>query len=169
MRFALLSAGPSLRRADPAAWAGATVIAVNTAAALHPCTWWSCGDDEAIEKIVNPIGVPHIWTMDVSHDRVQAHDPDRHARHRWLTWQSVQIGQPFHAYDYSAPAAIVLAVHLGATKLDIFGVDMAGETDCYGTHWPGRGADRWAKERPIWRDTIAWAARQGVSIKEHKP
>lgn len=94
----------------------------------------------------------HDW-RDVLHRPIPGAEPD---------WQT-----------YSSTAALVLAVNLAMMRspsrppdaIDVYGADMAGDTDCSGRTSGGRDADRWKLETSIWEPTVAWARSLGVCIR----
>lgn len=173
MRAVLLSAGPSLAAYQPRS-DGAPVFAVNRVAAFHACDYWLAGDDQTIRRhcIEGPelvIGTPCVVTLQPSIDWAERTDKALHARHAWLAWETLRnsTNPPEGWCNFSAPIAFMLAVHLGVTMLDVWGVDMAGETDFRGdAHHRFRGT-RWDRERTNWDLLFRWAKRIGVAVCMH--
>ncbi len=179
MRFAILSAGPSLRQTfDPSA-PFEERIAVNSAAAVHPCGWWCCGDAQTFDRVAPPADwpVPVLFTVTESdsHFRRRQVTSDRFDRHRLVLWGPVgrRVGAPNESLTWSITAAIVLAVDLGAREIDVYGHDTEWQdpqahTDVLG-HQLGRRVE--IRDRMIadWHTTTRWAAGLGVRVREHTP
>lgn len=167
MRVALLSSGPSLNHFDPSVSYDMR-IGVNQAACAHACDWWSAGDEQTIFRhlLEGPLvkGDPSICTMTPASDRIRDRCPDR--QFRIIRWEQLRDAQnPPQQWDtWSCTAALVLAVHLGATCIDVHGVDMSGPSDFTGASYSRFHANRWKRERPVWETLVSWARGRGVRV-----
>jgi len=167
LRIALLSCGPSLSLYRPDNHA--TIIGVNTAATAYRCDWWSAGDDWTVETY-KPIGMPHIYTLKVSYDRLESKMPQLWRERQVLAFETLaeKYGASSHFCDYSCPASLMLAVDLGATSVDVFGVDLRGGN--YFNGKPGallNNPHRWEQESKIWFGAETWAKSRGVAVVRH--
>lgn len=174
---AIVSSGPSLARFTPGEVTADLVVGVNRAATRFPCDWWSALDAQSIERHRfdgdDPvIGFPAVLTMSSSIPELNGKCPQVTKRHeQWLWIETLRDREhPPHLWDqFSCPAALVLAVHLGATDIITFGVDLVGDRDFTGAtngRWDER---RWAKERHSWRVVNEWAAARGVRVSAASP
>ena len=169
MRVALLSAGPSLSSSfHPDAAPHDVRIGVNTAASLFACDWWSCADQHRFAEI-EPVGTPRLFTIDAEYHKMQSRNGDKVAKFEVQGWKSVfaDVSAPSIWQNFSATSALVLARWLGATHLDVYGVDMTGVTCCAGeTMAPQRKQSRWERERDLWAEIVNWlpfpVVRHGV-------
>lgn len=98
-------------------------------------------------------------------------DSVRHIKPAWLgkleTFESlcdtVAIGTPGNWARYSFMAAIICAAARGATSIDCFGVDWAGDLDFDGTAaGTYRNDERWADEARIF--SVLRAAMEGAGV-----
>lgn len=174
MRVALLSAGPSLRKSyDPAAHHDLR-IGVNTAVEFYPCDWWACADSHRWIDIAKRgvVGHPKVYAIDAQRDRTQGLEPKLFSKFDWTGWDEVfdAVGASRKWMNNTAPAALILAAWLGATEVECFGVDMAGDMDATGrrddaTHY--RNEQRWQLERGIWTLIVQWLFERGTKVKRH--
>jgi len=169
MRIAVISAGPSARRTFDADASGQydRTIGVNAAACVFACDYWSVGDTLGFQRLT-PVGLPIVFAMDDSRNSNQCNCPKRFGMHQWLTWESVRDALGCSPADvwlnWSATAAMGLAVHLGATEIDVYGVDQSGMTDVSGRTTPGRSDARWGREVPNWYETLKWVRSRGITV-----
>lgn len=172
MRVAILSAGRSLRDTfDPDASFDLR-IGVNSAAAMHHCDWWSCGDGQTFDRVV-PIGLPAVFTLDPDDGwyRKQRRTAERIKRHRVMAWSQMKKqlpGAPDCWTNWSITAALVLAVEQGATQVHVYGHDMRGTIDVEG-HELARRAELWPRVIDDWRATLAWTRESDVVVTQHGP
>jgi hypothetical protein len=157
MRIAILAPGPSLARYQPGEHdlRHDLRIAINLAATIHRCDWWTVGDWQAIECMTE-LGTPDIYTMPSSVDAAQSRRAGRHV----LAWS-----QPL---QFSAPAALVLARDLGATAIDCYGVDMAGTTYVDGSTNKCLTDRRWQHEQRLWDEQVHLLRHAGVAVTRHQ-
>lgn len=172
-RAAILCPGPSLK----AAWAWRKgsydlIIGVNAAVQFWPCDWWCVGDWEALTwyNQTPKVGICSIgdalrlaWAkqipVKIPLERLQQ-----------VAWEELPIHQRF-----SSIMALGLAAKLGATVVDYFGDDKAGDADFTGAIDPLRstsgpaGNERWADERRQLADVLEWARQQRLEVGWVKP
>ena len=176
MRIALLSMGPSLHTFNETRRVFDLVIGVNGAAAAYQCDWWSAGDYQTIHgftptaNINSPvvIGRPHIFTIANSKDWLIENRKDLCTDGRQIvTWTDLHelYGPPPEFDNHSGPASLVLAKHLGASKVHTYGVDMAGDKYVNGTTNCNCNEERWAKERHEWDVLVRWLKLFGITVQ----
>lgn len=144
MRVALLSCGPWGCHYNAGEYDLA--IGVNRTPLTTPVDWWCFGDAEAwwwySDKIVCQ---PKICTNANAAFRCRPELQQRAS----ILWESFDAPHRLRWNVFSATAAIVLAKHLGASRLDCFGTVSLEPR-------PGE-AQRWITEREIWNLTAAWS------------
>lgn len=172
MNAALLCPGPSLCET----WNGHQydlTIAVNRAILFHPADWWMATDHKLILRTGPIAHRPKYCTsnasmssicrrgrLDVLGDGVQGLSVEDHL--------SVAKYEPPYCWRmYSATTALVLAHHLGAKTLSVYGADMKGEQDWDGdTHESNNRNDkRWESESVIWNKTADMLERKGTEVR----
>jgi hypothetical protein len=169
MKIALLSCGPSVELYRGRAGYDA-VIGVNRIAARHTVDYW-CFGDFATYADNRPLGSPVLVTSDGAAFYVR-HNLGEELAERFkgselLSWE--QLDNPLPAdvpLCFSSCAALLLASHLGATTVDVYGADMSGERD-----WDGsvpadvvRTPARWGRERCRWDLIVGWMSDAGVIV-----
>lgn len=170
MRTALLSAGPSLAKSYDASQPYDLVVAVNTAAALYDCDWWSVADSPRFLEIT-PKGNPSVFTMGVERDKVLASDQAARLKNTNVTdWKTVMesvglIGCKTPIPNWSCTSALILCRYLGATSVDVYGNDMTGERDITGAKTLHRNKERWGKERVEWDWLVNWMLEAGIKVE----
>lgn len=172
MQVALLSAGPSLLRTFEDSFEFDVRIGVNRAAEKFRCDWWAVGDWQAIVghgmAALQPLGDPQVFTLDTSIESMDLRSLRVAKPLAGFKSTCGYLNPPIRWATWSATAGVVLARHIGATSLDVFGVDMSNTPDV--CNKPGRhGPDRWQRERPVWEACIQWIRSQGVRVVIHQP
>lgn len=171
LRVAILSAGPSLTQTfDPDAH-HTVRIGVNAAVEAYECEWWAAGDLEAY-RAITPIGRPGLYTKSTTLAQMETKLPRILDGRPTLAWKTAAEGLgklPATWSVYSAPAALVLAVHLRAASVDVYGADMNGDCDYAGRFCRNRNEERWANERNIWNQVRRWAESLGVPVRRFHP
>lgn len=154
-----------------------TVIGVNRAAILFPCTVWACCDLPAIEQwheqvLGTPLLIAGMEAIDNLRDRKRANGE---AGEFWRGRQfdrRVMLDCP-HVLDwvmFSATTALVYAGYIGATEIDVYGADWAPDApDCDGVAaGKNRSAARFELEAAIWTNRIVpWLSERGVRVTRH--
>lgn len=163
MRVAILSAGPSLRKTWRGNFQYCATIAVNSALAVVKTDWLAAGDDVTLRRLGAHRPLVGGWTM----EDVARTPPDGWRGVRLLPWNYLPgwVGLDRPA-NWSIQAAVAGAYSLGATIIDVYGHDMAGELDVTGSTGDSRGEERWQRERPDWAASRLWAANHGLTINE---
>jgi len=183
MKVALLSAGPSLQASyGPAVHDHDLTIGVNTAVQFFPCDWWACADRHRFVEIdkygVKTIGkkkkLPKLFMIDAQLHDARCYEANQIDRYDVTGWNDVYeaTGASKAWADRTATSALILAKHLGATELDVFGVDMDGHLDCTreitdSTKY--REPTRWLLERQMWTLIRGWIEARGVKVSIHAP
>lgn len=167
-KVAILSAGPSLRKTWRPDGRYDVIIAVNAAAVLYPADWWSCMDDHNWLRYV-PAGRPRLFAQSPLLNTIRLrHAALGESRHpTMLEHEHVRDAQtpPEHWDRFSATAALGLASHLNARRIDCYGVDHAGTMDVISEHAPAfRDAQRWQEEIGIWQRLVEWLGAKGVEV-----
>jgi len=173
VRVALLSCGPSLSRTwRPSLAIGyRLIIGVNRAVERQRCDWWACLDHEAFQWFEpTDNSTPRVLTWSRSAARLAALAPERLGRHEWRSTESVDVplGRPSWA-TYSGTSALALAMDLGASVIDCYGVDLAGSADFAGRRQAKRDERRWGKETAIWSDLVRLAGRRSIRVNRVAP
>lgn len=179
MRVVVISNGPSahlFEQTDRSVYD--TVIGVNRAASLWPCKWWSVIDWPMFAEFA-PIGTPKLFTRASMPRHLQeGAKKDAVERMQALLWDGQvltheSLGRPWVPDDcppwncYSGVAALILAWHLRANTVDLYGFDMAGDDDCAGKTNHTRGEDRWRHERRIFDGIMKVYVRDGIKVERH--
>lgn len=121
------------------------LIAINRAALHIDADMWCFGDMETWRD-VKPLGNPQWFTNANAHRRIikRGGMPPVDT----LLWEQVEGPPGVNWTVFSATAALVLAKSLGATTIHCYGVV---------DEFPQSGeSTRWATERRIWNETVAW-------------
>jgi hypothetical protein len=169
MKAAVLCPGPSAYT-FPGRDGYDMVIGVNRAAGLAPCDYWVMLDGVQVWKISAPVGRPKIICGHPSHLDLWRNIPEAR-EHGWFDIQEcIQTlpEAPITWAVFSATAAIVTAIHLGAKSVDIWGADMKGIEDFDGLNMPGmyaRSEMRWQKEARILHELTEHFAAKGITIQ----
>ena len=168
MRAAILCPGPSLLRSFNADLRPQfdLMVGVNAAAQEFPCDWWVALDSVAFMRYP-PIGLPNVVVFRGVLNELNAGETgDRFRRHSYIDHEQLirETGIPSHCRRFTVCLALALAVREGATSVTMFGHDMAGSDDHRGRTCKGRNPKRWANERPLWAEAVAWARGKGVEV-----
>lgn len=150
--------GPSLLRTfQPAD----LTIAVNRAGLLVPCDWLAALDHPLIQE--------HLMSLRGKCRLLTNAESRRH-----VEWDGMIAEQlfdycphPINWCTYTKTAAIVLAAHLGATTIRVYGDDQTAAPDADGVQLPSNRRDpsRWEAERAIGRTLAAWLRERGVRVE----
>lgn len=158
MQAAILCPGPSLSRLVSVPACDVS-IAVNRAAMRFACDWWAVLDAPLITAIGERIqGRPSLFTR------------RENKRIGPVSFEDVYPFPNAASSYFTLPGAIALAVHLGATSIDIYGCDWAIGQDGIGDR-AGIAADhspaRFAREVQHFEQVKAWAAGKGIEVNRH--
>lgn len=168
MRAALICPGPSVFQTFDPDHPGVK-LAVNRAALWFAADHWAANDLPLIEQIGRSVlGQPQLWC---NHDTA---DSLRRKENRWGKLASAfsSLHCPVPAWHlYTAPAALVVAAHLGATRIDVFGADWTDAPDADGEMPPScrRDPSRWEQERAIWFEIVSRLQASDVRVNRVLP
>lgn len=173
MTVAILCPGPSLEKCG--ALSADVTIGVNRAASFVRCDYVAAVDYPVIEKWGDGFGDAKWLTNQSSFDHLARQDHPFARRETvttdWLR-RNYYDTRDFPWTIFSFTSALVFAAYLGATEVDIYGADWAGESDWDGVAGaePGkRNDDRWRGERALFEKVKAWMEVQGVHVSRVSP
>lgn len=179
MRIAVVSNGPSAAEFDNVdASDYRFVVGVNDTARRWTCHWWSAIDWQMFCGDV-PLGSPKLFTRGSTPEHIREHgtteDGDRIGVMLWRgdVLPHGCMAKPPLPDDcppwncYSGTAALILAWHLRPTHVDMFGFDMAGETDSRGKSWHTRTNIRWDHEKRIVTGIMSIYRAAEISVTLH--
>ena len=170
-RIAIISNGPSAwmfseaNRDDYDA-----IIGVNGRVAYFPCDWW-CFVDFSTFANITPLCNPKLFMAQNAIKKLHSFMPERvHelAEHEILEQESIDL--PSFPDDmpkwnaFSGPPALLLAWHLGAEEVHVFGADMSGTLDHDGKESASRHEDRWQNEKDTWFQITSTLLHVGVRV-----
>lgn len=170
MNIALVSCGPSASAFSASDHEG-PIIAVSRKAKEVRADIWACFDLPVVLQIqADVIGSPRMFTIYNTFESLQR----RQSKwcNRAMLAESFECPVPQWAL-FTAPACLVLAAAMGATRIECWGVDMSGDGDSTGgaTGNPDvvRTEARWERERAIWAGVEAWVKGKGVEVRRISP
>lgn len=170
MTAAVLCPGPSLSKLVERPDCG-VVIAVNRAV-FHPirCDWWAFTDDRVF-RTYQPEYRPKWFTTQETERRASINGD--------LTYEALMPIYPATRTGwtlYTMDAALVLAAHLGAKLIKLYGCDWSGKKDFDGHKYKWHDTDpiqqqrvgeRWQREKIIYIRTKELLAEKGVVIERY--
>lgn len=179
-RIAVISDGPSAKL-YPGSHDFNLVIGVNwTWVDLKfPVDWWAWSDFKTYQ-ITEPLGSPGVFTKRAQVEKVNARL--RGGKHNWLTF-ALEQGRVLTHEEVTPPelpqgmvpwnswtgtAALVLAWHMGGTRIDVYGADMTGNLDAHGRENGSRTNKRWQRERELFKALCTSMARTGTMVCRHR-
>lgn len=171
MNVAILCPGPSLAKwPDSMLLTYRERLGINRAVLRVPCTQWVTADFNPFEK-TKLDKTPPIWT---SENIVHLFPAGSATAYETLGGKYpflVNTYSPDGVVDwrsYSATAALIVAAHLGAARIDVYGADWTNEPDFDGksiNQGPKeRDAERWKSERQIWDAVGGDLTQRGISV-----
>ena len=165
--IAILCPGPSLSGFIAAPVTHDVYIGVNLAAQGFPCVWWVFNDWQAFAEMP-PLGRPRLFTSNAVASRLQLDNPPVTTEWDWLTFEESETSCPSDPgwRYFSMTCAMVLAEHLGAGAVTIYGCDWRGPVYFDGST-PRRGTFhdyRWGNEEHKYGHVAAWLGRCGVGV-----
>lgn len=182
MRVALVSNGPSAVAYATAKRNYAGTIGVNKAVTRWGLDWWCFCDFKTYEQEAERVvGQPSIFCREPAGRKIverlrgkpQQDFIARRAEGRVLIHEGIEGSDspplPLPWFSYSGCAALVLAVHLGATEIDLYGVDLGGHTDLRNEVNYSRDANRWKREIELWEALRDWAVAKEIEIQDGCP
>lgn len=168
---AILCSGPSLRDFIASPEPHDVFVGVNRAVEAHACDWWAFNDSATLGYF-EPIGLPRIFTSKACELRIE--DKERYGRFDHTYFH--EIGTTCRSdpgWDrFSMTCAMVLAEHLGASQITIYGCDWKGSDDWCGPQQgtkQGRGDYRWQNEIHKFGHVEGWLRSLGVEVVRRVP
>lgn len=167
--IAVLCSGPSFAEflADPAVHG--LYIGVNRVVAHFPCHWWSFNDARTFgswSPLCREGRLPAIFTTREAFTEVRGVANDR--AHTWLFHDQAVTACPRKPgwVHYSFTSALVLAEHLGAKLITLYGVDQKGAEDWDGAapNTVNRPESRWSNERYKTLKAIDYLRTRGIGV-----
>lgn len=163
MNATLLCPGPSL--ANYAGQGQGIVVGVNRAVVAHACDVWAACDRPLISS-VKPLGHPVLFTIEATRASLAKRGHvTATITHDDLVDGIVENGR--HPWTrYTATAALQYLAWSGATHIDVWGANWAGNLDWDGHRSPSdcRTTQRWDEERRIWDGVIK---ANGLKVTRH--
>ena len=169
MKVAILSSGPSLPTVYDESMAAFfdAVIGVNLAPVLFRCDWWVAVDAKT-SNVLYPsvIGQPKLVVYENDYQALKGGNKGLVAMRETDLMARHTPGQRW-SVTYSITTAVLLAVDLGASHVQVFGHDMRGEGDAQSPNGKAknRSPARWAKEARLWDRIVSWAAQVDISVE----
>jgi hypothetical protein len=165
MSVAILCPGRSVTQFAPGPGEYDKLIGVNRAAGFKPCDYWVMLDYEVFARS-EPIGWPPIVTRGGIYRALVRAFPEG-SKHPFINAKSCDGPVSLHWKAFSSTTALMFAAHLGATRIDCFGMDWEGDSDWDGTPHTGRDPERWAREEKLWDDLVRWLANRLIVVMRH--
>lgn len=157
MEIEILCPGPSLTQTYKPSLL--RCIAVNRAALWFDADWWAALDGPFVKEVRGSVkGSPKLFTKRENRIEAAAYFEDVY---------------PFRndaGSYYTTPAALALAVHLGATRIDVYGCDWAIDQPGLGgfEHIAAdRSESRFAREREHFMEITDWLNVKGIEVTRY--
>ncbi len=139
---------------------------MNRAVIFRECDWWSF-IDPATFRDWKPIGNPALFFRRDTRDSIRAVNPGLIDGRKQIVLDDIKHEFPEGGWTLlSATIALVLAAHLGATSIDVFGADWTDEPDFDGLCPAGCNRDetRWSMELVLWGQLVDHFQTRGISV-----
>lgn len=169
-KIAVLCPGPSLRTFPAVRHRYDLRIGVNRAVGHVPCDYWVMLDAPVFERVC-PLGFPRVMSPMSQWREVlgKASLSAAARKHQHMVPESVRASLPREVVrweSWSSTAAVALAYHMGATRIDCYGMDWEGKADFDGATHPTdcRDADRWRRERKCFIEMRVALGQRGVKL-----
>ncbi len=168
---AILCTGPSLREFLTEPETHDVFIGVNRAVAAYPCDWWVFNDSATL-GLIDPIGLPRTFTSKACETRIE--DREKYGRFDHTYFHDINTTcRSDPGWDrFSMTCAMVLAEHLRASKITIYGCDWKGSDDWCGAMLgakSGRSEYRWKNEMHKYGHVEGWLRSLGVKVVRMVP
>ena len=170
-RIAIISNGPSAWMFSEANRSDYdTIIGVNGRVARFVCDWW-CFVDFSTFTNIKPINHPKLFIAQNAIDKLHSFVPERVGEldnYELLVQDDIKL--PEFTDDmpkwnsFSGLPALVLAWHLGAEEIHVFGADMNGILDHDGLPSASRHDKRWSRELNVWIQITQTLLKSGVRV-----
>lgn len=163
MHAAILAPGPSLNGFLENPSSPDVLIGVNRAASAYVCDYWVCGDAATVDAFPAK-ALPILFVPKALREKIT--DTQRLEDSIVMEWEEVSSGShiPLLGNVFSLIAAVVLAVHLKAKSIVMYGCDWQGTLDWDGAETLGdyRGEERWKREKKEFDVIARWLRRQRI-------
>jgi hypothetical protein len=163
LKAVILNPGPSLAKLESVPPCDLS-IAVNRAAIAFPVQVWAAMDYPTIKRHnASVIGSPSLFT------RKQTWDDTKNKWPRNLFKLAEDIAFPVQTWALvTMTCSIMLAAHLGATTIQLFGCDQTGTADFDGAEaGEDRTETRWQRERSVLEEMTVWLGSRGCELIRH--
>ena len=167
MNATLLCPGPSL--SGYGGQGAGMVVGVNRAATAYPCDVWAATDRPLIMSTASQvIGDPVLYTIEATLESLRRRGRDW--PHSVVTHTEVTGGTVTNHHQpwtrYTTTAALRYLAWMGATHIDVWGCDWAGDEDWDGKRLASnsRTAERWREEQEIWSRVVK---ETGILVERH--
>lgn len=167
MNATLLCPGPSL--SGYGGQGAGIVVGVNRAATAHRCDVWAATDRPLIMSTADQVlGEPVLYTIEATRESINRRGrswPYAVVTHSDVAGGQVDNGR--HPWTrFTACAALQYLAWSGATHIDVWGCDWAGDQDWDGERLGSnnRTRQRWDEERAIWDGVIN---SNELTVKRH--
>ena len=164
----LLCPGPSLsvyRQPEPRP----LTIAVNRAALAYECDWWAAVDYPMVKhNRRHVLGAPALCSARQQFEKFREQHGCCIEDGLWPKWRMPGINPTAYSL-YSFSAAMVLALQLGATRLEVFGADWRGTADYDGAQaGENRSDQRWENESRFFAEMSRFLGANGCEVIRHE-
>jgi hypothetical protein len=169
----VLCSGPSIEQFTGSA---DLLIGVNRGAILKPCTHWVCLD-RCAQADTDPAGglrgwadqvqgTPHLLTKRETVRSCPWRGETSIVEDWWKDYEPGTLGWSI----FSATTAVMWAAHMGATQIEIYGMDLAGKEDADGVNPSSTRSDaQWERQRETLAGITEWLKAKGVEVVRHGP
>ncbi len=170
---AIVCSGESVRRFLDAPPRHDLCIGVNRMAGEAECNWWAFNDWQAFGDFTPQTRggrLPGVFTSKATLGKIaERFAMPRVMEFQWLTVEELEpicSEQPGWK-NFSMLMAWVLAAHLGAERITLYGCDWKGTNDWDGRPSPrgGRSGYRWNNELHKASHLASWLSRRGVAVR----
>lgn len=187
MKAIVLCPGPSLSQYTPQP--AAVTIGVNRAVLFQKCDWLASSDYPFLRDYEFGYPVKLFTNQDTKLHRAQTRFTE--VLHKEALFHKYPPAETSWTL-LTATSALILAAHLGATQIDVYGADWKGTQDWdgheYGANqkdykdfignpavwvgneaWRTRGEKRWSDEAINWHRACAMLTGKGIEVTRHGP
>ena len=144
------------------------VIAVNRAVNAYRCDYWVCLDSWTYKEMADPIGRPTIVCRKAIREQIEAmHDGMQLVQLDFSNPDDIDLSTEGAKWpQFGSTISVALAVSLGATRIDCYGIGLTGRKDFDGftDKRQRRTKGRWRVERRIFEQFIPWLESRGVEV-----
>lgn len=168
---AILCTGPSLATFLASPEAHDVYIGVNRAVEGYRCDWWVFNDSATLGYF-EPIGRPRVFTSAACAGRITMRAKFDEFEHTFFHEIGTSCRTDPGWDKFSMTCAMVLAEHLGASLITIYGCDWEGSDDWCGPLLGAKSARsqyRWKNEQHKYGHVEGWLRSLGVDVVRKVP